>query len=390
MSVASKAESNLRWLTDVLRNSFKNSAKRLTKYVVSTTQHAKSIGKNIMSETISREGLKELLSEALRENQEPEIGLVDVVRVVRKYARIALLCGACLAAVVAFCLLVAVPLEYSAAAEFHIPLTPESGAGQETYISILKSGGFTAVVRENMPEDLKVKIASESDDSLEQLVSFSGEGARLSVISRSGSELVRLSAKSRDAETSAAFATFVAQEYVSYAGERRNKKIDQDVEVNQTALESDIDLLEEARSLLGDYIKATPILISGRMNSSDFSSSEDAGTVSFAGDGEGESPLKQGPLKQASGADLQYYELVNLFQRKSKAVAELRDTVEKLKIEKELPFRDFELIREAEPPLEPSNSNLIMSVLFIVFAFFFGFCGWIVFRSSLGWLKTAE
>lgn len=332
-----------------------------------------------MSETISRAELRELLTEVVVENKDSEIGLAEIVAAVRRFGRVGLLVAIFFAAVVATYFFVIVKPEYRATAQFLIPLEPEEGGmGQEAYVSVLTSAGFTDFVREKMPEDLKAKITSESEASLEEVISFSEDGARLSVMKGRGSELVGVVAKSSDAETSAAFATFVSMEYIDYASDRRNKKLDQDIEAGKIALALNVQLLENTRGLLDDFIKANPILIPAERVIPERINSPEGEALGFKGGS---------PLKQANGADLQYYELATSFERIFKSVAESREAVEELELEKKLPFRGLEFLREAEVPLESANSDLKKSVLFIALAFFFGFCGWIVFRGVLARLK---
>lgn len=332
-----------------------------------------------MSDSISRVELKELLTEVIVENKESEIGLAEVVKAVRSYGGGALFFGVLFAALVTSYFFIIVKSEYHATAQFLIPLDPEEGSmGQEAYISILTSAGFTDFVREKMPEDLKAKIASESEDPLEEVISFTKDGARLSVMKGRGSELVGVVAKSKDPETSAAFATFVSNEYIDYAADRRNKKLDQDIEAAKIALELNAQLLDETRALLGGFIEKNPILISAERVIPERINSPEGEPLGFKGGS---------PLKQANGTDLQYYELATSFERIFKSVAESREAVEELELEKKLPFRGLEFLREAEVPLESANSDMKKSVLFIAFAFFFGFGGWIVFRGVLDRLK---
>ena len=94
------------------------------------------------------------------------------------------------------------------------------------------------------------------------------------------------------------------------------------------------------------------------------------------------------PPKQAMETDVEYYEFANTFERKYGPVVQYRDAIERLKLRKEQPFRDVEFVRAAEVPSEAANIDLKKTVLFIAFAFCFGFGGWIVFRSALSWLNT--
>ena len=329
-----------------------------------------------MPESISRSELKDLLTEVLAENQEPEISLADIVNSVRRHGRFALVCGAVLAAIVAGYFFVIVKPEYRASAQFLIPQKPASGIlNQEAYVTVLKSREFTDVVRQKMGEDLKSEIESEFGAPLEKLVSFEQEGSLLSASTKRNSDLVGVTARSRSSETSANLANLVANEFMDFAAKRRNEKIDEDIEGNEAFLELESRLFEEARTSLQEYIRTNTVLIPGR-------------TISTNGkallfDEEGESSPKQ-----AMETDVEYYEFSNTFQRKFGAVVKYRDNIERLKLEKDRPFRDVEFVRPAEPPLEPANSDFKKTVLFVAFAFFFGFGGWIVFRSALSWLKT--
>ncbi len=333
----------------------------------------------IMSDSISRAELKELLTEVIVGKEESGIGIAEVIVAVRKFGPVALLLGVFFASLAATYFFVMVTPEYRATAEFLIPSKPEEGGlGQEAYISILKSREFTDFVREQMPEELKSKIASESERGLEELISFGADGARLFAITRRGSDLVGVSAKSKDAETSAALATFVSREYISYATDRRNRKLDQDIEASLAALELNTQLLDKARGLLDEHIKANPVFIPVQVGVPERLKSSVGGSLGFKGGS---------PIKQATGADLQYYELSTSFGRISESVAEAREIVEEFELQKKLPFRGLEFLREAEVPLESANSDLKKSVVVIAFAFFFGFGGWVVFRGLLEHLK---
>ncbi len=158
-----------------------------------------------------------MLAEIMQEGQEPEIGLRDLILLLRSHGVVAFILGLILAALVGIYFFVLQPKEYTATAEWLQPIEAEEGnVSQEAHLALLRSQPFARTLQGALSPETQEKIAAlhlvEGEVTLEDLITFSGEMGLLRSGAKRNSDVITISATTRDAELSAELSNLVSED----------------------------------------------------------------------------------------------------------------------------------------------------------------------------------